>query len=318
MTLSIELKKESPDDWNAHLLKSRIGNIFNTKEYAEYAEKYEGWDPIFCRVADSSGNVILQTLLFEYTPNIDRIPTFLHGLIRHTKRSIRWNYGPVSDSPDAISMFFSQLKKLGKKIYGTTHPLSSLEYNYFNRVQWSTFLIDLTKSKEELYGNLSKHNARKNIERAIEREATIEEIRDERSLEEYILLLDQYRKSMSFDGVNSDALIGMWRILKPVGFSGFIARKNGAPIGGLLFSFFNNYVNEWGVARSNIDNDEKLYSQDLIKWKIIEWGIEHKMNWYDLSGVNSSPTSKKEEGILQYKKKWGGIQKDYWIISGGS
>ena len=40
------------------------------------------------------------------------------------------------------------------------------------------------------------------------------------------------------------------------------------------------------------------------------------MNWYDLSGVNLNPSNKKEEGIFKYKKKWGGLQKDYWIISG--
>jgi len=38
------------------------------------------------------------------------------------------------------------------------------------------------------------------------------------------------------------------------------------------------------------------------------------MNWYDLTGFNPNPISKKEEGLLQYKKKWGGKQYDLWII----
>ena len=73
-------------------------------------------------------------------------------------------------------------------------------------------------------------------------------------------------------------------------------------------------MNEWGVARSSIDYEQKLYSQDLIKWKIIEWGIENKMNWYDLSGINPNPVNSKERGILQYKKKWGGEKVQQWIF----
>jgi len=81
-----------------------------------------------------------------------------------------------------------------------------------------------------------------------------------------------------------------------------------------LFSYFNNYIIEGAVARSNKDTLEKLYSQDLIKWKIIEWGIENNMKYYDLAGFNPDPKSEKEKGIMNYKKKWGGRKYDYWII----
>lgn len=315
MNFSFELKNESSSDWNAQLLKNPLGNIFNTKEYAEYATKYEGWKPIFCRVLDSTGDIRLQVTLFEYSPNVEKMPIFLRGLTRRIRKRIRWNYGPISDSQEAISFFFSNIRSLEKKIYGTTHPFSSLEYEYFNKIQWSTFLINLTEPKNDLYGKLSKHNARKNIERSLERKVVVEEIKNENSLEEYSKLLIHYRKSMNLEGGNSEALFDMWKILKPAGFSGFIAKSEEKPIGGLLISFFNNYINEWGVARSRIDSEEKLYAQDLIKWKIIEWGTENKMKWYDLSGVNPLPKTEKEKGILDYKKKWGGTQMSYWIIS---
>ena len=66
-----------------------------------------------------------------------------------------------------------------------------------------------------------------------------------------------------------------------------------------------------GYAKDRIEN---LYSQDLIKWKIIEWGIENKMKYYDLAGFNPNPISKKEEGIIQFKKKWGGQIHQYYRI----
>lgn len=305
------------DEWNDHLTKNEIGNIFNSTGYAEYAEKWLGWKPLFCRVIDQSGNISLQVLLFEYIPSIERFPNLFHGIIKNLRNTLRWNYGPISMSQESTSFFFSYISKKYKRVYGTTHPLSVLNYDYFKKISWSTFLIDLTKEKEELYKNMSKHNARKNIERAIERNVTVEEINDQ-TLNEYHILFNKHRLSMELSEVKKEELEDMWKSLRNFGFYGFIARNNGRVIGGLLFSAFNDYISEWGVARSEEDSKEKLYAQDLIKWKIIEWGIEHKMKWYDLSGVNPVPKTRKEEGILEYKKKWGGFQKNYWIISGGS
>jgi len=81
-----------------------------------------------------------------------------------------------------------------------------------------------------------------------------------------------------------------------------------------MFSHFNKYIIEGGVTRSEKDTKMKLYSQDLIKWKIIEWGINNKMRYYDLAGFNPNPESKKEYGIFRYKKKWGGKRYDYYKI----
>ena len=68
-----------------------------------------------------------------------------------------------------------------------------------------------------------------------------------------------------------------WKILKPVGYSGFLAKKDNVLIGGIMFSTFNNYIIKGGVARSDYDTKMKLYSQDLIKWNIIQWGIKNRM-----------------------------------------
>ena len=105
-----------------------------------------------------------------------------------------------------------------------------------------------------------------------------------------------------------------WKLFQPLGYSGFLARKDHEPVSGLLFSYVNGYIIEIGVARSIRDTQEKLYSQDLIKWKIIEWGIKNKMKYYDLTGFNPNPISKREEGITQYKKKWGGKAFYYYRI----
>jgi len=312
LKFSINTTTEPPEDWNTHMLKSKLGNIYNTKEYSEYASKWFDWNPIYFRIVDNQGNISLQNLLFEYTPKNEKIPKFLHGLTKKFRTTIRWNYGPISESAESISIFMNYVKNLKKRIHGSTHPLMQIHKLELKKKKWSTFLINLDKSKQELYENLSKKNARKNIERSIRRGVTVEDI-NQKNMDEYFELLNQTRLSSGITG-EIEEFYDLWNNLGKLGFSGFLARKDGIPIGGLTFSSYNYYINEWGVARSQKDTAQKLYAQDLIKWKIIEWGLKNKMKWYDLSGINPNPKSKKEEGILQYKKKWGGIQKDYWII----
>ena len=114
--------------------------------------------------------------------------------------------------------------------------------------------------------------------------------------------------------VTEEGMIEWLEMLKPIGYSGFLARLDEEPISGLFFSHFNKLIIEGGLARSKLDFQQKLYSQDLIKWKIIEWGVEHKMRYYDLAGFNPYPKNAKEEGIKRYKAKWGGKSVIYGIL----
>lgn len=307
------VSKDVPDGWNDFLLKTNTGTIFHTPEYAQYASKWIGWKPMFFRLLDPKGNIVLQNLFLEYYPGINRLPNMFHSIYKKLNASIRWSYGPVSISKEAISDFFSYVRSSKKNFYGITHPLFKITENDISKERWSTFLIDLVRPKEELYDNIEKHSAQKNIERSIERNVVVEEITD-KSIKEYHDLLNDFKITNGGTRSNFEETYDFWKILKTVGFTGFLARKDNLPVAGLLFSFFNGYINEWGVARSHVDTEQRLYSQDLIKWKIIEWGINNKMSWYDLSGFNPSPASEKERGILRYKKKWGGKQYDYWIV----
>ena len=60
--------------------------------------------------------------------------------------------------------------------------------------------------------------------------------------------------------------------------------------------------------------DEKLYSQDLIKWEIIRWSKKNNCKYLDLTGASPNPLNEKESGILRYKKKWGGKQIPLYIL----
>jgi lipid II:glycine glycyltransferase (peptidoglycan interpeptide bridge formation enzyme) len=318
--IEIQIHEEADDSWNNRLLNSKIGSIYHTVEYANFII-HKGWTPKFIIFLDNTGKIVGQILLstysrFEKKGILKKIFSYLPG----TKNQMyRWVFGPIIfDSKFKQQIYkklFEYLSSQNCRVYGTEHPLESNVITKFNSkfslTNWGTFLIDLSKTKNEIWTHLDKHSARKNIERSQNRGVQVNEMTFQ-DLKEYFELLKETKSKVNWD-VDFDEITLLWNTLKSVGFTGFIAKFENMPIGGLLVSHFNNYINEWGVGRTDFDSLHKLYSQDLIKWKIIEWGINNKFHFYDLTGVNPSPQSQKEKGIFRYKQKWGGDLIKYQI-----
>jgi len=320
--ISIEIDTEPDSNWNKRLLNSGLGNIYQTKERALLLS-VEPVPSCFLKFIDGKGNVIGQLLTFIRSRF--RGQGLRKKVLKKTlglKKSVCiWSYGPVIFDKDFDSEIYTSLKDFLRSknfiVDGWTHPLHPgnpmVLQKYFQIKKWGTLIIDLQKPKDELYQNIEKHSGRKNIERAIKRGVTIEKLTEE-TLTEYYNLINEMKAESAREKSDFKYMLYRWKIFKPLGYSGFLARKEGKPIGGLIFSYMNGHIIEIGVARSKEDTKNHLYSQDLIKWKIIEWGINNGMKYYDLTGFNPEPISKKEEEIFKYKKKWGGKPIYYYRI----
>ena len=305
---------ESPDEkWNERLLTTNTGIIYHTKEYARFVEQ-KGWKPKFLKFLDQDEKIVGQIIISTYS-RFDKkkgISKVLKSLPGMKKLMYRWVFGPVIFEEEQTKEIHNTLEKFltSEKchVYGSEHPLNPNVFSTlgtsFNLENWATFVIDLRKGIESIVQRFDKHSARKNIERSEKRGVTISEINEE-NLFQYYELLKETKSKVNWN-IDFDEISFLWKQLKPVGFTGFLAKHEEIPVGGILISHFNGYINEWGVGRSEIDYTKKLYAQDLLKWHIIKWGIKNKCSFYDLTGTNPNPSSKKESGILRYKKKWGG------------
>lgn len=320
--LSIEISNESDFDWNKRLLSSDFGTIHNTKEYASYATTL-GRKPYFVKFLNR-GKIVGQVILFESDRFEKKGMIMTHVLrsVPRLKKSVyRWSYGPVildSTLTDEICNTFSEfLISKNAVMSGSEHPLLGGSLSCFRKPfemrPWATFMIDLTQDLDEVWKKLDKHSARKNIERSQKRGVHIKEINDS-NLFQYSEMLAATKRKVGIELHESDVRI-LWDNLRKIGFTGFIAYVNEIPIGGIIVSFFNKYVNEWGIARTEKDTNEKLYAQDLLKWQVIEWGIHNKFKYYDLTGVNPNFKDDKEEQIFRYKKKFGGNLIKYNLIA---
>ncbi len=319
--ISLEVKNDVDSEWNLRLQKSELATIYQTREWGLIVNEI-GKKPKFLEFVNEEGKIIGQLLIFTYSRFQSK--RILRKIIKKFPEKIfttcSWTYGPIifekESTSDIMHLLSDYLINNVSKVKGVGHPFlnpdSSFQSPNFKVQKWITFMIDLSKPKEDIYKKINKHSGIKNIERAIRRKVTTEEITED-SLKDYIELVNSEKKTHHKLNLNNAKKI--WNLLKPFGYSGILAKQNDIPVAGLLFSYLNGHIIEAGVVRSEKDRHENLYAQDLIRWKIIEWGIKNKMKFYNFAGANPNPKSSKEEGILRYKQKWGGEQFTYWILS---
>ncbi len=281
------VKGVPPKGWNEGL--GELATIYHTLEYAEYLRK-EGvgvWH-------STSAKALLWSK-----------PRFF-GLLNCF--SSVYLSSVNAESAMEIADFLK-----GKRVKISVHPLAKDEGELvnagFKETKWATFLIDLTKDKDELWNKVNK-SARKLVRRTLENGVTVRQINDAEEFDGYQRLVNENRrrnkvKEYPYSRAWWDCLVsnGLGRV--------FVAELDGELLGGLSVSLYNGYVNEWGAALSDKAREEKIYASDAIRWSVIEWAKVNGARYYDLTGVNPSPKNAKEEGIYRFKEKWGGTLYKY-------
>jgi len=321
--ISMEVNLKPDSNWNIRLHNSPLGSIHQTTEYTSYLEKVDHPKIFFLTFISEKGVIVGQLALNEYSRFVKKtLATKLLKKFPNIKKTIyRWQYGPVifdqTYNHEILKLLYKFLISKKCKAIGFEHPLSGKNLSSLGKPfkinKWGTFLIDLTQDKDQIWNQLNKHSARKNIKRSEKRGVSIK-MMTVNDLPSYYKILRETKLNVN-SKIEFSSVENLWKYLHPIGLNGFLAFKNEELTGGILFSLFNNYLREWGIARTQIDTLEKLYSQDLLKWKIIEWGINNKANYYDLSGANPESTNEKESGIFRYKAKWGGKYVEYHTCS---
>lgn len=171
---------------------------------------------------------------------------------------------------------------------------------------WATFFVGLRHTPQKLWSTFHA-SARKNIKKC-EREG-VEVI--EATTEEHLRLYHDMRVETHLRGgpvIDSfDRLAASLEHLTSANCGcAFIAMKGESPVAGLVITHYNGWIEERGVAYSNLGIRQGLHGSDLIKWHIIQWGHKNGYHTYNLAGVNPNPISTKEKNIFRFKKKWGG------------
>ena len=319
-SVTFDLKNEPDNNWDKRIRSSQFGTIFQTKEYGEYEEFIQKSKPYYGIFWDEDKNEVGQILLFETPKGKKKIPKFIpRGLVRKILKRFTWMYGPVVFNDKYSDLIYAELYKQlaeGKEFEGSLHPLlakkilSQDKWNELNQNR-GTFVIDLNQELSDILKKTDKKSVQKNIERSQERGVTVLEFKEinDPNFILYSNLLNKFKEANNWQ-YSKEQIERVFKLATYENGAGFLAKYEGEPIGGIFISAFNGYINEWGIARDEIDTENKLYAQDLLRWKIIEWGKKNGCKYYDLSGFKSPIEGQdgKEQGIYRNKKKWGGTE----------
>lgn len=318
--VSLEIKNLPDEHWDDRLSTSKYGTYYQSKQYAISRNQILGHIPKFL-VFLSSGKIIGQLLYFQnkfglaYLKNIfgeGQIYSMFKKLTPSTKQ-ILWSYGPVifdDNYKDEIMKelgLFLEAKKFS--FHGHTHPMQKLKFESsfkFKTIDRGTFIIDLKNDLNTIFKNTNKKSVQKNIKRAEERGIVVKKIESKEDMLIHFRLLKEHRERNKLKSTSMANTLKHFVIGKN-GITGFIAFQNEEAVGSITVSFFNGFLIEQGIARSYKDIQNKLYSQELLRWSIIKWGHDEKNRFYDLAGVSLENRTKKEDGIYRNKAKWGGI-----------
>ena len=174
----------------------------------------------------------------------------------------------------------------------------------FKKTRWSTFLVDLSPSEDDLLKRF-QHSARKGIKKA-ERLGVCAKRCD--SFEEYYdIFLKGYTNSVKSQLKERSFQKKYWDLDSEGVYSYWVAyADDGSELGYLGAYSYNGVATEIMSAITSVAIERKIPVQDYLHWEIMKHYKQSGDLFFDLAGFNPNPVSAKEKNIKRFKEKWGG------------
>ena len=321
--MHVEISSDvEPDWWNRLVEKSGHGSIYQTYHWNAFFRKFAGYNLKFlvCRDqgADPAGLLVLKMGSVGHLHFLERrLGAFAQTFLRSAYPFFGWEWGPVllaprERRPAVASALVREVKKLRGTIGRFTVPLEVAPEvlldlrNVVNTSEWSTYVIDLSLSEEQLWQGL-RSSGRKAVRRAEREQITVRTLRSEGDAVAYQEFREacMKRRGARCFSVHQTRIRQRW-LNQITAEDIYVAEFEGQIINSLVILRFGGWVHELAAHQSQLSYERKLYGGDLIKWEVIRREASLGGTAYDLCGVNPQPATTKEKDIDQFKKKWGG------------
>lgn len=218
---------------------------------------------------------------------------------------------------EEIIIFLKKIKtpyaRIGSTMSGITKTVALPSSKTIER---ATFIIDLTKSEEEIWKGLDK-KLRNSIRKAKKEMVKINEIGEEGALEEYYKLSlktqEEIRGRKGRKGFSIPSFYFFKRVLNN-GLGKFITAKfEGKLIAGALF-LFNANRTVYFQSFSSRDYTEKQ-APSLIQWEAIKTFKKLGVEEYDLGGVTLGLDKNDSRFfVYEFKRKFNGTLREFYNL----
>jgi len=324
------------EEWDKYLLANKYSEFLQSFCWAQLSKISYGFKPVFLEVQDE-GNPVAYLLFHEKYPYVRSNKTryrLTNFLTRFLTRSIDAIGGPVilddNKTEQIITIILKWLDDYSRKNHIQGITLAPFRYDEscadnpainsifesfgYSTKKWATYLVDLKQDEESLWKHM-EHSTRNKITQATKTNLVVKRTEN---YNEYIenFLLPYNRMEKEF----GRAEIPLWFVNKAKAFElkdkyyhYFYAEIDGKIVGTLGMYVYNGCATEIISSTSRYAYANKVHAQDLLKWKMFKFAKNLRCHTWDLNGVNPDPQTDKERGIKQFKAKWGGEYREYFI-----
>ena len=301
---------ESPDPlWNERILLSKFGRYLQTAEHAKFLNSTSNYKSMFVYFKNGE-NIVGQQLLFLRPRGTTIIKKTIGKLAKpyyFWKNSILIfdnNY-----QEEILQQFTSFIKN--KKFAGTDNPLTDYHLN-LPSTKIGTVILEIKKTFDETISGRDPTSTQKHIAEAArlgvptKKGVVIKEMKTKSDVDNYIEILNIHREKLGIEKRIAERADEFFKVLQNGFGGGLLAYHGEKPISGILYSNYNGWIQNMGVANSEYSLKNKLSSLDYIRCWLIAMGVKTQAKFFDFSGISLEPGNKKEEGIKHSQTKWGG------------
>lgn len=235
---------------------------------------------------------------FRKKTNIDVFRTNFWQITFHHIPHFPWTIGYFPKGPSITQKMINELMTLGKRknaIYiqiepNDTHPLnpqlpalSSLRPSHHPLFTKYTFVLDLTKSEEDLLKTMHS-KTRYNIKVAQKHEVKILEDSSDTAFAEYLRLTEETTKRQGFYAHSNSYHSKMWDTMSKSGIAKlFTATYQGKTLATwIIFAFGDTIYYPYGASSRDL---REVMAPTLMLWEIARWGKKNGYKKFDLWGA---------------------------------
>lgn len=287
-------------------------SIFQTLDIADVYNRDKSCTSLILVAIDEDTGEIVASLLAKI---LEEKPGFLSSFSKHS--SIRG--GPIfvnnEEGIEAVSLLLQHYTEIVKKdaLYSRIYPLtdasrvvSSFRENGYEYEGWQNFLVDLKRSKEELWSDLKKDKKRA-VTKAKNKGVEVQEIIEKGLLYDFYDLVAETYKIRKTPLEDIGYFEAVFDVLVPKNMAKFfVARYEEEYIAARLVLTYNGIISDWHVGASR--DFLSLKPNDLLVWHILEWGSKNGFHTFDFGGAGELGET---SGWVEFKKRFGGKLVNY-------
>jgi len=227
-----------------------------------------------------------------------------------------WTIGYFPKGPLPTKTMVEKLRKLGKEKNAIFIQIEPNVTTHFNLLPPShhplftkyTFVIDLTKSEEELLKAMHP-KTRYNIKVAEKHNVKIQEDNSEDAFETYLRLSQETTDRQRFYAHNELYHRMMWQIMQKAGIAKlWTATYEGHVLAAwILFDLDGVLYYPYGASSRE---HREVMAQNLLLWEIMKWGKRQGLKTFDLWGALGPPPAVR---LSSPSKSGGHDPKDPWF-----